>query len=190
MSEVLAAVEAALVEHFAQPPQRASVSFVGVEAMEVLRFATAAEDRVYVTLGMSRHPMTSAADAVRAPQGPRAELLLRLRDPGDRHAEVWRSLAVLAAAPAVEGVVHRPGMSVDLGRPLAPATQCSGFVVTEPLLSPVETAAGPVDVLGVVPATATELAWSRARGVAELRAKWRDASTELLDLSRPPVALG
>jgi hypothetical protein len=189
VSDVLAAVEAALVEHFAHRPQRASVSFVGVEPIEVLRFEPVPGERAYVSLGMSRHPMTGAAESVVATDGPRAELVLHLHDPTDVLADVWRKLAVLAAAPAVEGVVHVPGMSVDLGEPLVGGSACIGVLITESPLADIETAAGPVRVLQAVPATATELAWCRVRGSAALRERWADAATDLRDLFRRAVAL-
>jgi hypothetical protein len=189
VSDVLAAVEAALVEHFAHQPQRASVSFVGVEPVEVLRFEPVPGERAYVSLGMSRHPMTGAGELLQAADGPRAELMLHLHDPTDEHAEVWRKLAVLAAAPAVEGVVHTPGMSLDLGEPLAADSVCTGVLITESPLTDIATDAGPVAVLQAVPATATELAWCRVRGSAALRERWTDAHTDLLDLARRAVAL-
>jgi hypothetical protein len=187
--DVLVAIEAALVEHFAQRPQRASVSFVGVEPIEVLRFEPVPGERAYVSLGMARHPMTGAAELVQASDGPRAELMLHLRDPTDQHADVWRKLAVLAAAPSVEGVVHAPGMSIDLGEPLAAGSACTGVVLTESPLPVVVTDAGPVTVLQAIPATSTELAWCRVRGSAALRERWADAGTDLLDLSRRAVSL-
>ena len=189
MSDVLAAVEAALTEHFAHRPQRASVSFVGVETIEVLRFEPVPGERAYVSLGMSRHAMTDAAELVQASDGPRAELMLHLRDPTDEYADVWRKLAVLAAAPAVEGVVHTPGMSIDLGEPLAASSACTGVLITEAPLADIATDAGPVSVRQVVPATATELAWCRVRGSAALRERWTAAGTDLLDLARRAVAL-
>jgi hypothetical protein len=188
-SPVLAAVEAALVERFGGGPQRASVSFVGVDPIEVLRFAPAAESRVYVSLGLSRHPMTSADAAVAAGDGPRAELLLAVSDPTDRFAGVWRRLAVLAAAPAVEGVVYSPGMSVDLGEPLVAGSAVTGVVVTESDVGDVPTPSGPVTVLQAWPATSTELAWCRVRGSAALRERWADQQVELADLLRGPVRL-
>jgi len=115
--------------------------------------------------------------------------MLHLRDPADEHADVWRKLAVLAAAPAVEGVVHTPGMSLDLGEPLSAGSACTGVVITESPLADVRTAVGPVSVLQAVPATATELAWCRVRGSAALRERWSDAGTDLLDLTRRAVAL-
>ena len=186
---VLEALEAALVEHFAHTPQRASVSFVGVDPIDVLRFEPIPGQRAYVTAGMARHPMTGAAESVLAADGPRAELMLLVRDPVDEWADVWRRLAVLAAAPAVEGVVYAPGMSVDLGAPLVAGSLCTGVVVGEPSFDAITTPAGDVAVLPVVPATSTELAWCRVRGGAALQQRWTDHEVDLLDLARRPVAL-
>lgn len=186
---MLATVEAALVEHFAQQPQRASVSFVGVEPIEVLRFEPVPGERAYVSLGMARHPMTGAAELVQATDGPRAELMLHLHDPTDDYADVWRKVAVLAAAPAVEGVVHTPGMSLDLGEPLVTGSTCTGVLITESPLGDIATDSGSVAVLQAVPATSTELAWCRVRGSAALRERWTDAHTDLLDLTRRAVPL-
>ena len=189
MSDVLAAVEAALVEHFAHRPQRASVSFVGVESIEVLRFEPVPGERAFVSMGMSRHPMTGAAELVQAADGPRAELMLHVHDPTDQYADVWRKVAVLAAAPSVEGVVHTPGMSLDLGEPLVADSVCTGVLLTESPLADIATDVGPVAVLQAVPATSTELAWCRVRGSAALRERWTDVNTDLLDLTRRAVAL-
>ena len=187
--ESLAAVEQALAEHFAQRPARASVSFVGVEAIEVLRFEPIPGERAYVSLGMSRHPMTAASEVLVGDDGPRAELLVHVHDhPG--HGDVlWRQLAVLAAAPAVEGVVYVAGMTVDLGRPLAPGSRCTGGLVVEAPLAAIETPAGPVAMLQVIPVTSTELAWCRVHGAAALRDRWAATPTDLLDLGRRAVAL-
>jgi hypothetical protein len=187
--DVLADIERALVGHFAQQPVRASVSFVGVDPIGVLRFEPIPDERAYVTLGMSRYAMTGADEQVRAAGGPRAELVLHLRDPTDAYAEVWRRLAVLAAAPTVEGVVYAPGMSVDLGEPLAPNLPCTGVLV-EPWVEPtIETAVGPVAMLQVTPATPAELAWCRVRGSAALRERWVRHGVDLLDLARRGVPL-
>jgi Suppressor of fused protein (SUFU) len=188
-SPVLSAVEQALVDHFGHRPQRASISFVGVEPIEVLRFEPIPGERAYLSLGMSRHPMTGADAAVVASDGPRAELMLHLRDATDDQAEVWRRLAVLAAAPAVEGVVYAPGMSVDIGEPLVAGSACTGVLISESPLGEVPTDAGPVRVLLALPATSTELAWCRVRGAAALRERWDAAATDRLDLMRRPVTL-
>jgi hypothetical protein len=186
---VSATVEAALIEHFGSRPTRASVSFVGVDPLEVLRFEPIPGERAYVTLGMSRHPMTGADSSVLVIDGPRAELMLHLRDPADELADVWRSLAVLAAAPQVEGVVYAPDMSVDLGQSLGPRASVTGGVVTESPLAPIDSPDGTVDVLQLLPATPTELAWCRVRGAAALRERWRDQAVDLLDLRRHAVGL-
>jgi hypothetical protein len=188
-SPVLAAVHAALVDHFGATPQRASLSFVGVDPIDVLRFEPVPGERAYLSLGMARQPMTGAAQAVLPADGPRAELMLRLRDPLDQHADVWRRVALLAAAPTVEGVVYAPGMSVDLGAPLVPGSACTGVLVTESALPPIDTPAGAVAVYAVVPATAGELAWCRVRGATALRERWASQGSDLLDLLRRPVAL-
>lgn len=187
--ESLPAVERALAEHFAQRPTRASVSFVGVEPIEVLRFEPIPGERAYVSLGMSRHPMTAASEVLVGDDGPRAELLVHVHDHPGRGEVLWRHLAVLAAAPAVEGVVYVVGMTVDLGQLLAPGSRCTGGLVVESPLAAIDTPAGPVAMLQVIPATSIELAWSRVHGAAALRERWAAASTDLLDLGRRAVAL-
>lgn len=187
--DVLAQVDAALVEHFGQTPQRASVSFLGVDPIEVLRFEPIPGERAYLSLGMSRHPMTAASEVALSADGPRAELMLHVRDGADQFVDVWRQLAVLAAAPAVEGVVYSAGMTVDLGQALAPNSFCTGALVTAGAVRPVETDAGPVEILLAVPATQNELAWARVRGGAALQERWADHDVDLLDLSRPGVVL-
>lgn len=189
-AESTALVEAALADHFGHRPQRASVSFVGVEPLEVLRFEAAGGEFAYVTLGMSRHPMTGADEALVAADGPRAELLLDIRDIRGRYAEVWRKLAVLAAAPAVEGLVHRVGATVDLGEPLAPGSRCTGVVVGAAPIPDVATPVGDVAILQVLPATAHELAWARAQGSGALRERWEQQAIDLSDLGRPSAELG
>jgi hypothetical protein len=189
VNAVLTAVESALVAHFAHDPLRASVSFVGVDPIEVLRFEPVPGECVFVSLGAARHPMTGAGESVRSMDGPRAELLLRVRDGSGAHSDVWRKLAVLAAAPAVEGVVYAAGMTVDLGAPIAAGSPCTGVVVADAELLTVQTAAGAVRILRVVPATSTELGWCRVHGGAALLDRWARAGVDLLDLDRRPVRL-
>lgn len=187
--DVLGTVAAALEEHFAHVPARASVSFVGVEPIEILRFEPIPGERAYVSLGMARHPMTAAAEVVRLADGPRAELMLHVHDPVDAFPDVWRALAVLAASPAVEGVVYAAGMTVDTGRPLASGSRCTGGLVVESPLAPVSVAGAMVEVLQIVPATSNELAWCRVQGSAALLERWSDQGVDLLDLGRAPADL-
>lgn len=187
---ILAAVETAVVAHFGHTPLRASVSFVGVDPIEILRFEPIPGERAYLSLGMSRHPMTSATETVQSSDGPRAELMLHLHDPTDDHADVWRKVALLAASPAVEGVVYADGMSVEVGEPLAPGSACVGVIVVDSPLAPVDVgASNEVRILQAIPATSTELAWARVRGSAALRERWAERETDLLDLARRPVPL-
>lgn len=187
--DVLDSVSAALRDHFGQSPPVASVTFLGVEPINVLRFEPIPGEIAYLSLGMSRHPMTASNDVVVSTDGPRAELMLSVRA-DDRFADVWRRLAVLAAAPAVEGVVYAPGMTVDTGQPLAPGSRCTGGVVTESAVAAVATSAGAVQIYAVVPATSTELAWSRVHGTEALLQRWQASRTDLLDLARNAVQLG
>ena len=80
-------------------------------------------------------------------------------------------------------------MTVDLGRPMVAGSRCTGGLLTESPVADVATALGPVRVLQVEPATATELAWCRVHGGAELRRRWADHDVDLLDLARPAVEL-
>jgi Suppressor of fused protein (SUFU) len=188
-ADLPAVVEDALSEHFGQRPSRASISFLGVEPIDVLRFEPIPGERAYLSLGMSRRPMTAATEFVVGADGPRAELMLHVRDDSGRYGDVWRQLALLAASPAVEGVVYTPGMTVDLGQPLVAGSRCTGVVVAESALAPIDTFEGAVAVLQVLPATSTELAWCRVQGAAALRERWVTQLVDLLDLGRRAVAL-
>jgi len=170
---------------FGAAPARASVSFVGVEPIEVLRFS--GPDSVWlVTLGMSRRVMGDNGAGIDQ-DGLRAELVVQLHGDG---GDLWRRLAVLAAAPVVEGVIYLAGMTVDLMMTLDASSICTGGVIGPAELAPIATTAGEVRLLRFVPATATELAFSRVHGAAALQERWGQAGTDLLDLSRPAVALG
>jgi hypothetical protein len=194
VAEILPLVEARLRSALGEPDARAAVTFVGTDRIEVLRFRAGAVVR-YATLGMSAQPMADPtalmADGVR---GPRAELLLSVRaDRGARTDEVLRPLAVLAASPQVEGVVVAPGASLDLGGPLWPAAPFSSVLVGEAgglvddLVpdAPLE----PVRFLPLLPMTAHEAAWKRARGARELQERWIAHGTDLRDPLRGSVPL-
>jgi hypothetical protein len=181
--EVLREVERSVGAALGAPPQaRASTSFVGVEPIEVLRFA-GADSVSLLTLGMSARPMGDESQGATA----RAELLAEIHGGG---GDLWRRLAVLAAAPVVEGVIYSAGMTVDLATSLDSSSICTGGVIVESALHPVSTAAGEVAILRFVPATATELAFSRVHGSSELRRRWDDSGTDLLDIARSSVDLG
>jgi hypothetical protein len=169
---------------------RASVTFLGTETYEVLRFD--GDDVVrYVTVGMSRHPMADPAAVVVDPvAGPRAELVLTLRSPRD---SVARRLAVLGASPAVEGVVVRPGSSLDVGEPLWDGGSVTAVLVAEPggvvPDLPLDAPSDPVRFLPVLPMTPTEAAWKRVHGPEALEELWLRSGTDLRDPQRGAVRL-
>lgn len=194
IDDVLPSVRAHLVERIGGPqPSAASVTFLGLEPLEVLRFEADADDLVrYVTLGCSRHPMGDPSDLVADPvRGPRAELVLTLHGGLGAASGVHKSLAILAAAPAVEGVVLAADGLLDLGEPLWVGAPFSAILLgdsgIDDLVLPEP--ADPVRFLGAVPITGTEAAWVRLRGAAALREAWVEAGIDVRDPGRGPVSL-
>ncbi|MEO6701085.1 MAG: suppressor of fused domain protein [Jatrophihabitantaceae bacterium] len=192
-ADPLASVEAAYLDHFPVIPTRASVTFVGVEPIEVLRFVLPAGSVSdvgihYVSLGMSRYPMVEAsASTIDEHHAPRAELVISLHDGSD---SIWRTLAVLAAAPAVESAVYAPGGRLHLPDGWAPGSRCAGAVLTTGPLAPISLSSGSdVQLLRLLPATATELAWAKVHGSDALIERWTMAGVDLADLWRDPVDL-
>jgi Suppressor of fused protein (SUFU) len=162
----LDSVRAHLREHFCVQPDSASVTFLGLEPIEVLRFATGALVD-YVSLGCSREP-------------PHVEVVLRLRDPG-AVSGLARSMAVLAATPAVDGVVLEADALIDLGSPL-----WAGAPFTAVLLGPSDIPdSGAVHFLEATPITATEAAWVRLKGPEAMRQAWELDGVDVLDPNRP-----
>ncbi|WP_096303198.1 suppressor of fused domain protein [Jatrophihabitans sp. GAS493] len=187
--EILTLVEQSYRAYFEAEPARASVSFLGVEPMEVLRFESPlGQDEIvnYVSLGMARRPMTGGDELVVAEDGPRAELLLQCRGDG---GDLWRQLAILASAPVVEGLIFSAGARVDLGTPLASGSRCTGAIVSVAELARLEFSGGGVEFLRLLPATANELAWARIHGSEALAERWNLQGVDLLDLGRESVQL-
>ena len=192
-SVVLVAVEAAYRQHFEVEAARASISFLGVDPIEVLRFAAGDTDGRtqvdhYLSLGMSRFGMSDpSALVVDEATAPRAEVMLTA---AARPPDLWRKLAVLAAAPAVEGAVYAVGNRVDLGEPLCSGSRCTGVVLGPgPLRPVVVSGSASVEILQLLPATQTEFAWARVHGSDALTERWSAAGTDLHDLLRDPVDL-
>ncbi|MER5883510.1 suppressor of fused domain protein [Streptomyces sp. NPDC001941] len=193
MAEVLALVEARLRTALGEPDARASVTFLGTDRVEVLRFVDGDVAR-YATLGMSAQPMTDPTAALADPvRGPRAELVLSVRAGLADTDKVLRPLAVLAASPQVEGVVVAPGASLDLGEPLWPGAPFSSVLVAEPgglvedleLPEPMD----PVAFLPLLPMTPNEAAWKRVHGAQALQERWLGSGTDLRDPLRRSVTL-
>ena len=194
MSDVLDRVRAHLRDHFTRigttaDPDEASVTFLGADPIAVIRFGSSDRANVsavhYVSLGCCRRPMVDPAELITdTVRGPRAEVVVALR--GTSPTGLARSVAVVAAAPAVEGLILEPDALVDLETPLwqgAPFTAfllgCSEIedvVLPEPL--------SPVTVLSAVPITATEAAWVRLRGADAMREAWVQDGVDTADPRR------
>jgi hypothetical protein len=194
-----ASLRVAVISHledaFGPHSGKGSVTFLGTEAIEVLRFGPLPDGLIrYATVGMSVHAMSSAGAGTVDPAGPRAELLLSLRArPGTSHPGVLRSLAILASTPAVEGVVVGPGASLTLGEPLCEGSSAVAVLVAEPGgLVPdlaVAGAVAPVQFLPLLPLTAAEAEFKRVHGAAALEERWLAYGTDLRDPARSSVAL-
>lgn len=186
------ALAAHLGEHYRaagvyRQPDSAGVTFLGVERMDVLRFGPD-PGGVYhhVSVGCSRHPMADPAAPVADPvRGPRAEVVLRLRG-GAPGPGLARSLAVIAATPAVDGVVLTGDLLVDLGVPLWEGAPFTAVLLGEPEIPDLELEPprDPVRFLVAVPITPTEAAWVRLKGAAAMRTAWDDDGVDVLDPRR------
>lgn len=189
MSEPLAAVREHLCAHFAgigidAEPDSASVTFLGVERIEILRFGPDADGVAhYVSLGCSRHPMTDPTEGATDPvRGPRAEVVLSLRvtepTPG-----LARSLAVVAATPAIEGVVLAADALIDLSGPLWDSAPFTAVLLGQSGIAdlPLAPPRDPVMFLSAVPITPTEAAWVRLKGAEAMRQAWADDGVDVLD---------
>lgn len=191
MTDVLTAVRAHLGEHFRRvgittEPAAASVTFLGTERIEVLRFGPG-DDGVahYVSLGCSRHPMFDPTQLVTdAIHGPRAEVVVALRGPTPKG--LARSVAVLAAAPAVEGLVLEADALIDLETPLWDPSPFTAFLLGSsdiddvPLPGPLPA----VTVFSATPITPTEAAWVRLKGADAMREAWTNDGVDVLDPGR------
>ncbi|MEW2129480.1 suppressor of fused domain protein [Streptomyces sp. NPDC005435] len=193
MVDVLPLVEARLTTALGEPDARASVTFLGADRVEVLRFVEGDLVR-YASLGMSAHPMTDPTAMVADPiKGPRAELVLTVRAGRAGTDQVLRPLAVLAASPQVEGVVIAPGASLDVGEPLWPGAPFTSVLVGEPggLVEDLDLDAplDPVRFLPLLPMTPNEAAWKRVHGAQALQERWLTHGTDLRDPLRAGVPL-
>ncbi len=191
MIDVPAAVRAHVREHFVRTgitaePVEASVTFLGTERIDVLRFGPdSAGVSHYVSVGCSRHPMFDPTEMVTdALHGPRAEAVVALSGPTPKG--LARSLAILAASPAVEGLILEPDALIDLETPLWEGASFSAFLLgrsdiddvalTDPL--------PPVTLLSATPITATEAAWVRLKGAEAMREAWTQDGVDVLNPAR------
>ncbi|BCI54561.1 hypothetical protein NIIDNTM18_38390 [Mycolicibacterium litorale] len=191
MTDVLTVVRAQLGEHFRRAgitaePVAASVTFLGTERIEVLRFGPDPDGVAhYVSLGCSRHPMFDPTELVTDPvHGPRAEVVVSLR--GSTPKGLARSLAVVAAAPAVEGLVLEADALIDLETPLWEPAPFTAFLLGRSDIDDIALP-GPmpaVTVFSATPITPTEAAWVRLKGADAMREAWATDGVDVLDPHR------
>ena len=173
MTDVTAEVRAHLRAHFdragiSAEPDVATVTFVGVPPIDVLRFGPNPSGVVhFVSVGGSRHA-----------EGTPTEFVVSLR--GSVREGIARSVAVLAAAPAVEGLMPAPGALVDLGQPTWKAAPFTAFLLGD---SDIESTAG-VQFLQAIAVTANEAAWVRLKGADAMRMAWQEDGVDVLDPGR------
>ena len=191
MIDVLAQVRAHLGEHFAAAgvtgePDSASVTFLGTETVDVLRFGPRPDGVVhYVSLGCSRHPMLDPTEMVTdVLHGPRAEVTVALRGPSPKGLS--RSIAIVAAAPAVEGLILEPDALIDLETPLWEGSSFTAFLLSRSDIGDVALTAPlqPVAILAATPITATEAAWVRLKGADAMREAWVQDGVDVMEPRR------
>lgn len=189
-TEILDTVRTHVGAHFTRggsaEPEEASVTFLGTDRMAILRFADAQGAVAhYVSLGCSRHPMVDPGEFVADPvRGPRAEIVVTLRGPSP--AGLARSIAIVAAAPAVEGLILEPDALIDLESPLWQDAPFTAFLLgrsdIDDVILPGPLA--PVAVLAAVPITPTEAAWVRLKGAEAMREAWAQDGVDVFDPQR------
>ncbi|OKH79687.1 hypothetical protein EB75_23950 [Mycobacterium sp. ST-F2] len=191
MTDVLGAVRAHVTTHFAgrgstAEPVGASVTFLGADPIEVLRFGPTDGDVYhYVSQGCSRYPMADPMDMMAdGVSGPRAEAVLSLRGPTP--TGLARSIAILASAPAVEGLILEPGALIDLQGPVWQGAVFTAFLLGDSEIGEVELPEPyqPVRILSATPITATEAAWVRLKGADAMREAWQQDGVDVLDQNR------
>ncbi|WP_067652761.1 suppressor of fused domain protein [Nocardia harenae] len=187
--DVIERVRSGVLGHFGADRtgvDSASVTFLGLEPIEILRLV-AGEYVHYLTLGGSRHPMGDPNDLLADPvRGPRAELTLTLHAGLGAATGLARTLGVLAASPAVEGVILRADALLDLSEPIWRGAPFTAVLLGASDIPEVELdePAEPVHYLTVTPVTATEAAWVRLRGAEALREAWAEAGIDVRDPNR------
>ena len=162
-------LRAHLRRHFGSEPDVASVTFVGMAPIDILRFGPDAGGVIhYVSVGGSR-----------ASEGTPTEVVVGLRGPSATSG-LARSVAVLAAAPAMEGLMPAPDALIDLGQPAWKGAPFTAFLLGDSGIEPI----GDVQFLRAVPVTANEAAWVRLKGADAMRQAWEEDGVDVLDPDR------
>ena len=94
---------------------------------------------------------------------------------------------MLAATPAVEGVVLRAEALIDLSGPLWAGAPFTAVLLGDALgdkdipALPLPTPVDPVRFLAAVPVTQNEGAWIRLKGAESMRQAWVEDGVDVLD---------
>lgn len=167
-------------------PDEAAITFLGAERIGIMRFFVSEDVAAqYISVGCSRHPIVDPAELLSDPvRGPRAEVVVALRGPPPKG--LARSIAVVAAAPTVEGLVLEPGALVDLETPLWQGAPFTAFLLGDSDIGDVvlPEPMSPVVLLSAVPITATEAAWVRLKGADAMREAWLQDGVDTTDPRR------
>ena len=191
MVDVPAEVRNRLRAHFTAAgvlgePAEASVTFLGADRISVLRYGPDGGGvNHFVSVGCSRYPMVDPTYFVTDTEhGPRAEVVVSLRPPSP--AGLARSMAVLAAAPSVEGLVLEPDALIDLSGPLFEGAPFTAFLLGPSTIDDVALAdpLSDVTILQATPITPTEAAWVRLKGAEAMREAWRTDGVDVFDANR------
>jgi hypothetical protein len=160
-------IRAHVREHFAgAEPETASVTFLGMQPIEVMRFGPGADGIThYVSVGGSRH----------SEGGNSAEVVVSLRG-----ASVGSGLARSVAVLAVEGLILTPDALVDLGQPLWQAAPFTAFLLGHSTIQPIDQ----VEFVSATPITANEAAWVRLKGADAMGEAWLQDGVDVLDPHR------
>lgn len=174
-----------LVDAMGSEPAKASVTFLGLEPVDILRFVEG-DEVVFASVGCSRHPMTDPTAMVTdTDAGPRAEVVVRMRA-SDPLTGLHRAVATVAAAPAVEGLILVPDALIDVSEPLWTGSSCTAILLEPDAIDDcvLPAPAEPVQFLRAVPITANEAAWVRLKGAAALRDLWTESTIDVTDPHR------
>ena len=96
------------------------------------------------------------------------------------------AMGLLAAAPAVEGLILEPDALIDLETPLWEGAPFTAFLLGPSEIDDVvlPEPASPVTILGAVPITPTEAAWVRLKGAGAMREAWEQDGVDVTDPRR------
>ena len=189
-------------------PQRVFILAAETILLRVLAQPTPASLSIQMTRscmgrGVSLNSFQPAQINARSPSSAHAALIIATKRLGPRPSPnavapletcgsqrpvtgLARSLAILAATPAVDGVVLVEDALIDLGSPLWEGPPFTAVLLGRSDIPDLELNAplDPVRFLSATPITATEAAWVRLKGAEAMRQAWQSDGVDVLDPNR------